>query len=262
MDAMQLLLPVAILLISCASMGVKAGKKPVIYKKWPACKRGSDFVYIVKSDRVPGEVHERTNRNGKTIWYICLPCTQCASGVRQLHPCSTYNDTKCSATECAVPGCVLDEMFHACRLPGDPNDFASTAAMMDPCDPTKAPVNPTPIPSEGDLSNGDLSNGPPHHIQLKNSSSSLSKKDKNEAGDAQNGPNKPNSAYSSGRRDGYGWGTLEVVLIVVLLSVVLIMSSVIGVMVFIFCRRSEGKAQSGRGTSSSNEGRTTGETAI
>ncbi|XP_038051466.1 uncharacterized protein LOC119724468 isoform X2 [Patiria miniata] len=206
-----------VFLISWNVMGVQAGERPAIFKKWPACKRDIEYVLVVKaSDRRPGEQYNERHKNNKTWLYVCLPCTQCASGVRQLQPCTTYQDTNCSATECAVPGCVLDDMLHACRLPGDPNDFAGIAAMMDPCDPTKAPVNPTPVPSEE-----DTSNRPPQLVQSTASTPSTDPYV----------PTEPPATKSPSLRKE--WGILETVLTVSLA----LLSLILAVGIFVHYRR-------------------------
>ncbi|XP_038051449.1 uncharacterized protein LOC119724458 [Patiria miniata] len=250
---MKLLPVLAILLISCDVLSVQAGsEKPAIFKKWSACKKYTEYVMVVKdSDRSPGEkYYEREMKKGKTIqYYVCLPCTQCASGVRQLQPCMKYHDTNCSATECAVAGCVLDEMLHDCRLPGDPDEFPSISAMMDPCDPTKAPVNPTPIPPE------NPSIGSPQLTKWKKSSTPLPEEGTNgAAGGSQKVPNEPKLVESSGGKHGGGWGTLETVVSVIVVALT-VNVTVVGM--FVYYRRSKNvRLQSGRGrgTGSSSGG--------
>ncbi|XP_022083796.1 uncharacterized protein LOC110975539 [Acanthaster planci] len=117
----------------------QADSNPAVYTAWPACKKRTEYVVVVKNaDRVPGETyHERIRKNGRIKYYFCMPCIRCNFGVQEINPCSVFADTSCSATECAVADCVLDETIHACRLPGDPNNFTNLSAMMDPCDPSK-----------------------------------------------------------------------------------------------------------------------------
>ncbi|XP_022083840.1 uncharacterized protein LOC110975567 isoform X2 [Acanthaster planci] len=224
------------------SVQAGSGSRPAVYKNWPECTRDTEFVLVVKkSEREAGvRYHERhvTRKKGRTVkYYECMPCTRCAPGVHEEKPCSVHADTACSATECTVSGCILDANLHACRLPGDPNDFSDMSAMMDPCDPTKIKSTTTVEPSSRSPRPGVK------QLVKKDSNTSLSK------GDQRDAPPDERAESPAPLMDGPTVGKIGIILAVSIVCVVLVTAIAVTAVVYASKRRNGCSCNSPRGRS-------------